>query len=328
MLRRLSMRQFIPMCLSMRLRLYMRQFIARRVSMRLRLYMRQFIARRLYMRLAAGFALVMLGFAFIFPLGAVANDAFAELTGDTRTLAGEFVQTEYERGGVPFKKLRGKFKITNELKLRWEITDPPSRSQTIVSDGKEVKIYDKDLKQLIVRSLDKDRLPAFFFLANNPALAAQGKFSIRQPDPRQDSFVVTEKSGTPPLTVTFARGVPSEISWKNEIDERIVIKLRKIVKNRRISDREFRFTPPPGTDSITRERAGSKRVTCGLEDHAHQSESGDMAEQDQQQVLAIDQINRHTRAGQAKTQPQRNLRQSICRRRNKLGHQRAHQGVA
>lgn len=174
-----------------------------------------------------------------------AKNNLYKISSAIKNLQGDFTQFEYDEKGRPLRVLEGKFKMTDKLQLWWQV-DPPY-AQTIISNGTHTMIYDNDLQQLIVRTLDRDNLPPFFFITSNPQIL--DAMSIVQPDLEQPTFFVSDSNID--IFVQFDKKLPAEISWENELNQRITIHLDKLSKNRRIAKKVFNFKPPPGTSIIT-----------------------------------------------------------------------------
>lgn len=68
------------------------------------------------------------------------------------SLTAEFEQHLYDEGGALLETSTGVVAIAKPGMFRWEYRKP--YEQTIVSDGKQVWVYDKDLDQVTVNSVD------------------------------------------------------------------------------------------------------------------------------------------------------------------------------
>ena len=170
--------------------------------------------------------------------------ALTKILNNIRTLQGEFIQYEYDERGRPQRVLEGKFMMANKINLRWEV-EPPY-SQLIISNEENILIYDADLRQLLIRDLEKDKLPHFFFLANNPE--ALKYLTISRPDLKEKTFILSDDNLD--ILVHFRRNLPAEISWINEFGHKITIQFNRLRRNRNIEANNFQFEPPPGTDII------------------------------------------------------------------------------
>ena len=193
------------------------------------------------------FSLVLLTILLAIPhsiYAASAQDNLSKIASTIKNLQGDFIQFEYDERGRPLKVLEGEFKMTDQLKLWWQVNPP--YAQTIISNGTHTMIYDDDLQQLIVRDLDRDNLPPFFFMANNPRLL--DAMDIAQPDADQSTFFLSDSNVE--IFIHFEKNLPVEISWTNELSQRITIRFDNLRKNRRIATRVFNFKPPLGTSIL------------------------------------------------------------------------------
>ncbi len=167
-----------------------------------------------------------------------------ELLGNLKSLQGNFIQHEYQAGLVPVRTLKGNFKMKREHKLAWKVAKP--YVQFIISNGTHLSIYDKDIRQLIIRPLNKDALPPFFLL-NDAGFEDMQVTSLGK-----DEFLLraAQEGG---IYMRFQEDLPVETHWEDYSGQRIVLFLSNIAANKRIAERNFRYKPPAGTDIILQE---------------------------------------------------------------------------
>lgn len=175
-----------------------------------------------------------------------ARENLNNILSSIKSIKGEFTQHEYDSDGHSLRILKGKFTMAPPLLLRWEIFHP--FTQTIISNGTNTLIYDDELKQMIIRPLDKKNLPFFFFLEGNKNIL--NKMEIIQPDKKAPIFLLYDVDKSQEILVYFRNKLPREINWHNELNQKVVLKFTNLKKNRRIKRAEFNFTPPPGIDII------------------------------------------------------------------------------
>ncbi|MDR2015195.1 MAG: outer membrane lipoprotein carrier protein LolA [Azoarcus sp.] len=82
-------------------------------------------------------------------IGAV--DSLRQFITSTNGAEGEFRQTVVGRPGQPAQQASGKFSFSRPGKFRWEYDLP--YPQLLVSDGKQLWSWDRDLRQVMVRPL-------------------------------------------------------------------------------------------------------------------------------------------------------------------------------
>lgn len=97
-------------------------------------------------------------FSFIFLLLVFSIKANADTTSDlsklldaTKAIKANFTQIIYDNHGKAVQKSYGRMALQRPGKFRWEIIKPIP--QVIIANGKRLWIYDPDLQQVTVRSL-------------------------------------------------------------------------------------------------------------------------------------------------------------------------------
>ena len=190
-------------------------------------------------------------FLFAFANNAAENkaaDNLRSILASIKSLEGRFVQYEFGEEATELRTLNGRFSMTRPLKLFWEIDAP--YSQTLVIDGKDIYIYDKDLNQVIIRPLDKENLPPFFFLEGNEDILAT--MDISQPDDDAPYFFLTRLDASQPeeFFIHFEDGLPYELHWKTPLKQKIVFIFEEMKRNPRIRKNLFNFRIPRGAEVI------------------------------------------------------------------------------
>lgn len=95
-----------------------------------------------------------------------ALDNFVATIRGVTNLQGDFVQTVKDAGGRVIQTTKGFMLVATPGKLRWE-TQPPFQ-QLVVSDGRDLWVYDRDLEQVTVRKMDQN-------VQDTPALLLSGR---------------------------------------------------------------------------------------------------------------------------------------------------------
>src|SRR6266850_606595 len=187
------------------------------------------------------------------PLARAVDDHYNHL----RSLQAEF--TELYRGAGAERTESGTLWLKKPRKMRWEYRSP--REKLFISDGKVVWFYlpaERQLRKSDFRKLDDVRSPIAFLL---------GKTKLEN-ELRGLSKVVDQAPVDP--ANTLLRGVPK--TFADRISEVLLevtpsSQLARIVltevdgattdfrfanpkENLEVSDRLFRFTPPPGVETI------------------------------------------------------------------------------
>lgn len=202
------------------------------------------------------FLLAMLSMA-LFPLQASAADGAAvkrltELLNQAQTLTGRFSQLTLDGTGTQLQESTGEMALKRPGQFRWH-TDAPME-QLLVSDGKQVWLYDPDLEQVTIQQLDQR-------LTHTPALLLSGDVSKIS-----DNFDISHKetSGVVDfvlkpkardtlfdnLRLSFRNGVINDMQLIDSVGQRTNILFSGVQMNAPLNASMFRFVPPAGTDII------------------------------------------------------------------------------
>ena len=201
----------------------------------------------------ASFLACSLVFASTAPAWAGGRDALNAFTKNLKGLEGRFTQQVYDSKGKRKENNSGVVALSAPRLFRWEYLKP--FPQLIVADGKQVWVYDPDLKQASVRPqgaeeqnsplaalvdptrLDRDfnikdagRASGLEWLELTPKRAEEASF--------QRARLGFDSKGLARMEVLDALGQRTEIAfsaWK---------------RNPSFAAKTFRFSPPKGVDVI------------------------------------------------------------------------------
>jgi len=172
-------------------------------------------------------------------------EGFASFQADFRQLSSNSAgDRTTESGGTLYLQKPGRF--------RWDYRKPDE--QLIVSDGEKVWLYDVQLEQVTVKTLDES-------LSTTPALLLAGKSTIT------DGFTVTglgNRDGIDWLQLTpkrsdtdfvefrlgFASGELKVMELKDKLQQSTRIEFSHVRRNPQLAAGLFTFVPPAGVDVI------------------------------------------------------------------------------
>jgi outer membrane lipoprotein carrier protein len=171
---------------------------------------------------------------------------------DTNTMRAQFSQVVSDKQGRKEQEVEGVMQLQRPNKFRWDYKKP--YEQQIVSDGKQVFLFDTELQQVTIRELSKA-------LGSSPAAMLAGGENVEK------SF--TLKNATRKDGLTWVLALPKD---KESGFERVLLgfkaeKLRKmeiydsfnhithitfneVERNPKLEDSTFLFTPPKGVDVV------------------------------------------------------------------------------
>lgn len=166
-----------------------------------------------------------------------------------------FEQQILDGGGDRLQSARGEMWLSRPGMLRWEVEAP--YSQTVVSDGNDVYMYDPDLEQVTVQAMD-DRV------SHTPALLLSGRVSdltesyevFYEQEGGNDVFTLVPISADTlfeELSMVFDSETLTELWMMDSTGQRTAITFSNITLNGNIARNMFDFDIPEGTDVIREE---------------------------------------------------------------------------
>ncbi|UCJ15422.1 outer membrane lipoprotein chaperone LolA [Pseudomonas sp. MM211] len=175
-----------------------------------------------------------------------------ELLNQAQTITARFSQLSLDGSGTQLQETAGELALKRPGLFRWH-TDAPME-QLLVSDGKQVWLYDPDLEQVTIQTLDQR-------LTHTPALLLSGDVSqIRE------NFEITFKEGGnvvdfilkpkskdtlfDSLRLSFRNGVLNDMQLIDSIGQRTNILFMNVKMNEPLDDKQFSFEIPEGADVI------------------------------------------------------------------------------
>ncbi len=172
--------------------------------------------------------------------------------GSLTTLESRFEQKLFTEKGELLETASGQMFLERPNKFHWDYQQP--YQQLIVADGKQVWVYDKDLDQVTIRTLDKTlgKTPAFLlsrgqgieedFFVN--ALASRGevvRFEL-VPKDAQAQFSL--------MRIGILNDSLHSLELVDNLHQTTVISFGQMVSGQQLDEGLFIFTPPAGADVI------------------------------------------------------------------------------
>lgn len=168
------------------------------------------------------------------------------------SLAAHFTQERYDETGELAETAHGDANIERPGRFRWNYTDP--YQQLIVSDGREVWVYDQDLAQVTRNKADGARpgtpaelLSAEFDVAGHYTITALGLAD------GYDWYRLAPKG--PPgefqdIELGMKDGEVGAMRLKDNLGQTTLLHFDHIKRNAPQDAALFKFTPPKGVDVI------------------------------------------------------------------------------
>jgi outer membrane lipoprotein carrier protein len=171
---------------------------------------------------------------------------------ETRTVKADFHQTVTDRQGQKIQEVFGEMQLKRPNKFKWDYHKP--YEQQIVSDGKQVWLYDTELAQVSVRELSKA-------LGSSPAALLAGDDSLDKNFKlvnayRKDGldWVSTNPkdsdTGFNKISLGFKNDVIQEMDMIDSFGHQTKIVFSHVMHNPEIDSKAFLFSPPKGVDVV------------------------------------------------------------------------------
>ncbi|WP_394236733.1 outer membrane lipoprotein chaperone LolA [Pseudomonas anguilliseptica] len=206
------------------------------------------------MRLIRMLLLTVLSFTNV---AAMADDEVAvqrltELLNQAQTISARFSQLTLDGSGTQLQETAGQLALKRPGLFRWH-TDAPME-QLLVSNGEKVWLYDPDLQQVTIQTLDQR-------LTHTPALLLSGDVSkIRENFDISHNeggnvvdFILKPKSKDTlfdSLRLSFRNKVLNDMQLIDSIGQRTNILFLNVKMNEPQDDAQFTFEIPAGADVI------------------------------------------------------------------------------
>jgi outer membrane lipoprotein carrier protein len=187
-----------------------------------------------------------------------AEDALARVEaylGALTTLSAEFSQVVRSRDGEIVERSSGTLSLSRPNRFRWDYREP--HEQAIVGDGRRLWLYDPDLEQVTVRTLEAG-------LGSTPAMLLSGGGRVG------DAFTAigSERVGAwtwhrlrprdaegdfESVSLAFdARGELAGMELRDKLGQSTTLEFARVRRGAKLDEALFRFEPPPGADVIGR----------------------------------------------------------------------------
>ncbi|HOY69758.1 MAG TPA: outer membrane lipoprotein chaperone LolA [Methylotenera sp.] len=170
----------------------------------------------------------------------------------TNAMRAQFSQVVNDAQGRKIQEVQGTMQLYRPNKFRWDYKKP--YEQQIVSDGKQVFLYDVDLQQVTVREISKalSASPASL-LAGGAALDENFTLSneARSDDLTWVQVLPKEKdSGFDKVFLGFKADKLQKMELHDSFKHITHISFKAVERNPALQNSVFIFTPPKGVDIV------------------------------------------------------------------------------
>lgn len=175
----------------------------------------------------------------------------AYLTGVT-TMRARFRQILLDENQQIVQNASGTLVLKRPGQFRWDYQDP--YEQLILSDGTHLWLYDPDLDQVTVKSLDDSLASTPAMLLSGDAGMADG-FELTEAGQYGEVFWMTlvprnQETDFRNISLGFVDGQLQLMELEDSLDQVTRILLEEVERNPVLADDTFSFVPPAGSDVI------------------------------------------------------------------------------
>ena len=171
---------------------------------------------------------------------------------NTATMRAQFSQVVNDKQGRKIQEVNGTMQLQRPNKFRWDYKKP--YEQQIVSDGKQVFLYDTELQQVTIRELSKS-------LGSSPAAllaggeAVEKSFTLKNAI-RKDGLTWVlalpkdKESGFDRVLLGFKADKLRKMELYDSFNHITHITFNEVERNPILQEATFLFTPPEGVDVV------------------------------------------------------------------------------
>ncbi|CAI3788615.1 Outer-membrane lipoprotein carrier protein [Pseudomonas sp. MM227] len=175
-----------------------------------------------------------------------------QLLEKSQTLTARFSQLTLDGSGTQLQETAGQMALQRPGLFNWH-TDAP-QEQLMVSDGKKVSLWDPDLEQVTIKTLDQrlTQTPALLLSGDVSKISQSFDISAKEAGDVID-FVLKPKTRDTlfdSLRLSFRKGVINDMQLIDSVGQRTNILFMNVRANEPIAANKFKFDIPKGADVI------------------------------------------------------------------------------
>ncbi len=198
---------------------------------------------------------IVVGSLFIVSQAAFADGvaSLSDFFNNTNAMRANFSQVVTDTQGRKIQEVQGSMQLQRPNKFRWDYSKP--YEQQIISDGKQVFLYDTDLQQVTIRELSKT-------LGSSPAALLAGgdtvekSFTIKNAARKDElNWVLAlpkdKESGFERVLLGFKDEKLRKMELHDSFNHITLITFDAVERNPALQASTFLFTPPKGVDVVS-----------------------------------------------------------------------------
>lgn len=175
-----------------------------------------------------------------------------QLLEQSTTIDAKFSQLTLDAGGTSLQETTGQMTVKRPGLFYWH-TDAPNE-QVVVSDGKNVTLWDPDLEQATIKKLDVrlNQTPALLLSGDVSKISQSFDITSREEGEVMDFTLKPKTKDTlfDSLRVSFRKGLINDMQLIDSVGQRTNILFNGVKANQSVPDSRFTFNVPKGADII------------------------------------------------------------------------------
>ncbi|ARN75781.1 outer membrane lipoprotein chaperone LolA [Oceanicoccus sagamiensis] len=191
-----------------------------------------------------------------FSLTALSETAVQQLSAQLQamnSLSAQFKQTITDNTGTVLQEASGTLTVKRPRRFYWRTEQP--YEHLVVTDGKELWLYDIDLEQITQQAFtaDLDKAPALLLSGEVDEISKQYQVNVTRAADNSLSFSLTPNqpdSLFKQLVISFNNKQLQSMQLKDSFEQLTTIEFSQLQLNITVADSLFKFAPPDGIDII------------------------------------------------------------------------------
>jgi outer membrane lipoprotein carrier protein len=182
-----------------------------------------------------------------------AAQSLGEQLGRQKNIEADFVQYVLDASGSRLQETHGHMVLAQPNQFWWQTADP--FAQLLISNGKRLWIYDEDLEQVTVQTLDQrtTSTPALLLSGNSTNIEAEFDVIMKRGDSGLVFYRLTPKdpeSLYETLRLNFKNNQLLEMQLEDTMNQKTSLTFSNMVFNPQLKDGLFEFVVPENTDVL------------------------------------------------------------------------------
>lgn len=182
----------------------------------------------------------------------VAISRLTEMLNKAQTITGRFSQLTLDGPGTQLQETSGELALKRPGLFRWHTDEP--MEQLLVSNGQKVWLYDPDLQQVTIQTLDQRLTHTLALLLSGDVSKISENFEITHKEGGDVvDFILKPKAKDTlfdTLRLSFRNGVINDMQLIDSVGQRTNILFLGVKMNQKLDAAQFDFKIPEGADVI------------------------------------------------------------------------------